>query len=80
MSRLSLLILTLMIAMSAYAQDMATITGAVADEYGKPLELVNVVVKENQKYFTATDSLGRYTLRVPAGKRITIVFLSLIHI
>ena len=72
--RLSLFILLSLVISAVYAQDTATIKGAVADEDGKPMDLVNVVVKENQKYATATDSSGHYVLRVPAGKKITIVF------
>jgi len=56
------------------AQDMALVKGAVADSIGKPLELVNVVVKEDQQYVTSTDNKGYYELKVPAGKSITVVF------
>lgn len=72
--RLFLFILSVLLTAGAYAQDMTTVTGAVADENGKALELVNVVVKENQKYFTSTNDSGRFTMQVPSGKRITIVF------
>ncbi len=56
------------------AQDIAYINGAVGDSSGKPLELINVVVKEDQSYATTTDAKGRYELKVPANKKITIVF------
>jgi hypothetical protein len=55
-------------------QDVAYINGALADSMGKPLEAINVVVKEDQKYVTTTDSKGFYEMKVPAGKKITLVF------
>ena len=55
-------------------QDMGYIKGAIADSSGKPLELVNVIVKEDQKYSTPTDNKGFYEMKVPAGKKITIIF------
>jgi hypothetical protein len=56
------------------AQDMAYIRGAIADSSGKPIEAANVVVKEDQQYVTSTNSKGAYEMKVPAGKKITIVF------
>jgi hypothetical protein len=72
--RLSLLLILSLAITALRAQDMATIKGAVADENGKALDLVNVVVKENQQYNTSTDEKGNYVLKVPAGKKITIVY------
>ena len=56
------------------AQDTAVVKGAVADENGKPLELVNIVVKEDQRFTAATNAQGIYRLKIPAGKKITVVF------
>lgn len=50
------------------------IRGGVADSSGKALDLVNVVVKEDQKYATQTDAKGSYELKIPAGKKYTIVY------
>jgi CarboxypepD_reg-like domain len=57
------------------AQDsMATVRGAVADQKGSAIELVNVVVKEDQSIATTTNAAGNYQLRVPAGRPITLLF------
>jgi hypothetical protein len=75
LKKIAFLFLYLFAVALVHAQDTtAVIRGAVADENGKPLELVNVIVKENQSLITATDAKGMYTLRVPAGKKITIIF------
>jgi hypothetical protein len=71
-----LLLLTVLIVASAYAhaQDTAIVHGGVADSAGKPIELVNAVVKEDQNYMATTNEQGYYRLKVPAGKKITIAF------
>ena len=56
----------------AFAQT-ATLSGTVSDEKGRALELVNVSVK-GEATGTQTDPKGHYTLSIPAGKRITILF------
>lgn len=77
--RLSLLLILSLTISALRAQDMATIRGAIADENGKAMELVNIVVKENQNLATSTDSTGSYVLRVPVGKKLTIVYTYLQH-
>ena len=72
--KISLFIIFLLLVTIAQAQDTAVVKGAVADDNGKPLELVNVTVKENQRYGTSTDEKGNYRLTVPAGKKITLVY------
>ncbi len=49
----------------------ATIKGIVKDEDGKPIE--NVSITYNKKG-TASNSKGEYSLEVPSGKMITIIF------
>jgi hypothetical protein len=56
------------------AQDVAYIKGAIADSSGKPIEAANVIVKEDQSYVTTTNNKGAYEMKVPADKKITIVF------
>ncbi|MCW3126711.1 MAG: hypothetical protein JWO03_2369, partial [Bacteroidetes bacterium] len=74
LKRLSLFIILSLALVAMRAQDMATVKGGIADENGKAMEGVNIVVKENPKYATSTDSAGFYTLVVPAGKKITLVY------
>jgi hypothetical protein len=74
LQRLSLFIFLFIAFDQVGAQDMAYIRGAIADSSGKPLELVNVVVKEDQTFITSTDKKGAYEMKVPAGKKITILY------
>ena len=74
LQRISFFILLFITFAQVHGQDMAWIKGALADSSGKPLELVNVIVKEDQKYVTMTDGKGAYEMKVPAGRKITIVF------
>lgn len=61
----------------AFSQDFATVKGTVKDSSGTAFDYVSVVVKEDQKYSTQSDETGQFSLKVPAGKKITIVFSSL---
>ncbi|MFN8310316.1 MAG: carboxypeptidase-like regulatory domain-containing protein [Chitinophagales bacterium] len=58
----------------ALGQDKAFINGAVKDLNGKPIELVNVVVKEDQNFSTTTNDVGFYSMPIPAGKQVTIIY------
>ena len=58
----------------AQTTEKAYINGAVKDIKGNPIELVNVVVKEDQRFNTTTNDNGYYELTVPVGKPITVVF------
>lgn len=62
---------------SVYAQGTGTVTGTVKDTTGAPMDVVTVVVEQDQKYNTNTDKDGRFTLTIPADKKITLVFSSL---
>jgi len=62
---------------TAKAQLYGTVKGTVKDSTGKALELINIVVQEEQKYYTTTDKKGAFEMRVPPDKEITLVFSSL---
>ena len=55
------------------AQD-ARLEGTVLGPDNKPQQGVSVVVEEIPSIGTATDAQGKFTLQVPAGKKITILF------
>ncbi len=61
----------------SWAQKTGVILGTVTDSTGKGLEFIDVVVEENQRYKASSDSNGKFTLVVPADKKITLVFSSL---
>lgn len=63
--------------MGLYAQGTGTIKGRVVDSTGTPIELVTVVIEQDQKLSTTTDTGGYYTLTIPANKEYTIVFSSI---
>ncbi|MBI1192876.1 MAG: TonB-dependent receptor [Bacteroidetes bacterium] len=56
------------------AQAVATFYGQVLDEEKKPIQEVNVVLLGEAGIGTITDEAGRYSMSVPAGKTITVVF------
>ena len=60
-----------------FAQTTGTIKGVVKDSLGTKVDFVSVVVEEDQKYNTLTDKNGAFELKVPANKKITLVFSSL---
>ena len=56
------------------AQGMYTISGVVGDmESGEPIVGVNITIQGKRGIGTATDTLGKYSLRVPSGRH-TLVF------
>ncbi|HPE75231.1 MAG TPA: carboxypeptidase-like regulatory domain-containing protein [Draconibacterium sp.] len=77
--KIALLITTFLIvfALAGSAQsNNATLKGVITDQAGKPLDMVNVSLKD---YALGTSSKrdGTFILRVPAQKKIIIVFSSL---
>jgi hypothetical protein len=75
--QLILLIFAAMLCISALAQsNNATIKGIITDQNGKPLDMVNIALKD---YALGTSSKrdGTFILRVPAQKNIVFVFSSL---
>lgn len=61
------------------AQNMATIVGQLLDDNGKAVEVANVSVL-GTGYGTYTDDNGKYTLEVPSGKKIKVVFSHVNHV
>ncbi len=57
----------------ALAQSQATLYGKVTDEYGRPVDLMNVSVKEFN-IGTSTDPSGYFTLKLPSDTTLSIVF------
>jgi len=70
-----LFFLTLLTAVNCVnAQSTGSVYGGVADSSGKAMEAVNISVKEDQSYHTLTDEKGNYRMKVPADKKVTIVY------
>ncbi len=72
MPRIACLILLLFTSISIYAQT-ATISGTIRDEKGNVVEAVNVGIR-NIPGGVLSEPSGKYTIEVPAGKTISIVF------
>ncbi len=72
------LILLLLIATPGFAQsNNATLKGTLNDNKGVPLDMVNVVLKEYPTLGTTTNARGEFLLRIPAKKKLTVVFSAL---
>ncbi len=71
-AKLSSLILLILIPCCVYAQH-GTISGKVKDETGHAIEQVTVAA-EGTSIGTHTDAKGYYTLEVPAGKKLDIIY------
>ncbi|MCK5148967.1 TonB-dependent receptor [bacterium] len=67
MRKIMLLILVLLVAMTAMAQQRGTVKGVVTDENGTPLAFTNVVILDTN-FGAATNMNGEYTFNVPAGR------------
>lgn len=50
------------------------LTGMVTDEIGNPLPGVSIRIKGDKEFSTASDQYGHYSVNIPAGKTITIIF------
>ncbi|HYQ57257.1 MAG TPA: carboxypeptidase-like regulatory domain-containing protein [Draconibacterium sp.] len=55
----------------------ATLKGVIKDQNGIPIDMVNVVLKEFPTLGTTTNANGEFLLRIPAQKKLTIIFSSL---
>ncbi len=73
MKKTFLLSIILLISTFVVAQQKATLTGKVSDEKGKALEFVSVGIS-SEGIGTTTDNRGRFTLKVPPNKNLTIEF------
>lgn len=59
----------------ALAQSMATLQGTVRNGNGLPLDPVNITITEGSTTFrTTTNPRGRYSIEVPAGVMLTVLF------
>ena len=68
----------LLTAFGSFAQtNNATLKGTLKDTKGVPLDMVNIVLKEYPTLGTTTNAKGEFLLRIPARKKLTIVFSSL---
>src|SRR5690349_41422 len=52
----------------------AGISGVVKGTDGEPIERVTIGIKEEPRIFTNSDEKGAYSLEVPAGRTLTIIF------
>ena len=69
-----LFLICLLFSFQLFAQsNNATIFGIITDEKGQAIELANISIK-NYPIGTVTDRKGNYLLRIPAEKKVTLVF------
>lgn len=71
----SVLFLFLLFSISAYSQT-ARVKGVIRDDKGEPVELVNIGVR-NVPGGTTSNAKGEYSIEVPAGQEIILVFARL---
>ncbi|MFD2286724.1 SusC/RagA family TonB-linked outer membrane protein [Pedobacter petrophilus] len=50
------------------------LTGMVTDEIGNPLPGVSIRIKGDKSFSTASDQYGHYSVNIPTGKTISIIF------
>jgi hypothetical protein len=53
--------------------------GVVKDSQGDPIERVTVAVREESQIAATTDEAGRYSIEIPSGRTLTIVFFEISH-
>lgn len=75
--RLIVFLFPILLSVNAAAQGFATVKGTVKDTTGKVYDGVFIAVQENAKYSAYSDTAGKFSLKVPAGKKITLVFSSI---
>lgn len=73
MKNLLLCVLFFVCSYVCFGQKSATITGIVTDENDRPLQQVSVTVLGRDKG-TATNDSGRFTITIPSGKPVALVF------
>src|SRR6056297_1025595 len=72
-----LLILFVLSAIHSTGQSSnATFRGIVTDQHGNPLDMVNIGLKD-YPLGTSSNREGKFLLRIPADKKVVIVFKSL---
>lgn len=67
---LSFFILVIGIVLGKAQAQQATVFGKILDEAGNPLSTASVMELKNSKNGTYTDSLGNFSLQVPAGQKV----------
>jgi TonB-linked SusC/RagA family outer membrane protein len=72
---LFLLILLLTTSGLLHAQEIKTVTGVVLDDSGKPVSNTSILIK-GSKQAVATDSLGKFTIKVKKGDVLQITHVS----
>ena len=55
----------------------ATLKGVLKDSKGIPIDMVNIVLKEYPTLGTTSNAKGEFLLRIPAQKKLTVVFSAL---
>ena len=74
--KILLLVLLMVGSVNVVCSQTAVVEGRVLSEQGENLEYVSVVIKKDSSMIagTTTNSKGLYTLKVPSGEDITLVF------
>lgn len=71
--RLFLLLTFLSFSLAIYPQNDAYVTGVVTDEENQPVSFVNIHI-ENYTLGAITDKNGLFSIKVPSGQNINIIF------
>jgi len=74
---LAMTVFFVLLYLSSFAQNTGTIKGVVLDSAGVKMDFISIVVEEDQKFTGTTDKNGAFEMKVPAEKKITLVFSSL---
>lgn len=78
MKQLYLLLILLFLVFGSWAQsNNATLKGVLKDTKGVPIDMVNIVLKEYPTLGTTSNAKGEFLLRIPAQKKLTVVFSAL---
>lgn len=70
--RIFFLILSMLFSVLVFAQSKGTISGKILDEKNRPIEYVNISIPGITG--TTSDRNGYYSIDIPAGKRISIIY------
>ncbi|HPF50979.1 MAG TPA: carboxypeptidase-like regulatory domain-containing protein [Draconibacterium sp.] len=78
MKQLYILLLLIFLGYGSFAQsNNATLKGVLKDSKGIPIDMVNIVLKEYPTLGTTSNAKGEFLLRIPAQKKLTVVFSAL---
>jgi len=70
-----MIVVTLLLSFSAFAQQTVTVKGTVTDENGEPMIGVNVIVKDVPGLGAVTDLDGRYSLKMEPYHQLTFSYI-----